>query len=248
MKFLIFSTLLFYSFTQATAQPMTDAELKALLKKVDRIYRSDTSHSTMTMKIKTPQFERSLTMESWTRGLDYTFMTILAPVKDKGISTLKRKSKMWNYFPKINKVIKIPPSMMLSSWMGSDFTNDDFVKESSYQDDYFAKLLKRTKVMVSIELTPKSDTSSLWGKVIIDIHAAKYYPIKQVFYDESGEKIRTLEFSHVKALGARMVPMKMTLTPHHKKDQYTEILYNKIDFDVPLKASVFTRRNLQKRR
>ena len=226
----------------------TEKELRNLLDKVDRIYRSKTSHSTMTMKIKTPQFERSMTLESWTQGLDYTFMTILSPIKDKGISTLKRNSSMWNYFPKINKVIKIPPSMMLSSWMGSDFTNDDFVKENTYKDDYKAKLLSRTKELISIELIPINDTAAIWGKIIIDLHGIHYYPIKEVFYDERGDKIRTLDFSEIKTQGDRKIPYKMVLTPHHKKDQYTEITYSHLEFDIKLKDSVFTRKNLQKRR
>ncbi len=32
---------------------------------------------------------------------------------------------MWEYLKNTETTIKIPPSMMLQSWNGSDFTNDD---------------------------------------------------------------------------------------------------------------------------
>ena len=244
----LFALLSGFNLVLAQAPSYTQKELDGLLDKVDRIYRSDTSSSTMVMKIKTPQFERSMTMKSWTKGLDFTFMTILSPIKDKGISTLKRESKMWNYFPKINKVMKVPPSMMLSSWMGSDFTNDDFVKENTYREDYKGKLLSRSKELISIELIARDSAKAIWGKIIIEMHGTNYYPLKQVFYDERGDKIRTIAFSDVKKIGGRMIPFKMLLTPHLKKDQYTEIIYKELKFDVKLKDSIFTRKNLQKRR
>lgn len=246
------SILLFILFLSLQAHGQTPTytqkELDDLLDRVDRIYRADTSFATMSMRIKTPHYERTMKMKSWTKGLDYTFMTILSPVKDKGISTLKRDNDMWNYFPKINKVMKVPPSMMLSSWMGSDFTNDDFVKENTYREDYKGKLLKRSKELISIELKPRDEAKAIWGKVIIDIHGEHYYPITQIFFDERGDKIRTMTFSDVRKQGSRMIPFKMLLTPHHKKDQFTEVIYEELKFDLKIKDSIFTRKNLQKRR
>src|SRR6056300_1016740 len=127
MRHLMF--ILFFISTYAFA-----ADVEGILDRVDRLYRSDTTFSSIEMNIKTPNWERTLKMDVWTRGLEYTFVVIESPPKDKGIATLKRKNSMWNYFPKINKVIKIPPSMMMSSWMGSDFTNDDLVKENTLRD------------------------------------------------------------------------------------------------------------------
>ena len=133
MKSLVSVILLLFIFS-----PISHADEKAaaLLKEIDELYRSATSISTMKMEIVTPNWQRTLEMQSWTVGMEDTFIRILSPRKDRGVATLKKGNEMWNYFPKINKVIKVPPSMMMGSWMGSDFTNDDLVKEASLVDDY----------------------------------------------------------------------------------------------------------------
>ena len=107
-----------------------DAKVDKILDRMDKLYRSSQSSASMTMKIKTPHWEREMKLKSWTKGLEKTFIVIDYPRKDKGVATLKKGNEMWNYFPKINKVIKVPPSMMMGSWMGSDFTNDDLVNEN----------------------------------------------------------------------------------------------------------------------
>ena len=223
-------------------------EVKDLLRKVDELYRSDTSYSQMEMKVTTPDFERMVVMNAWTRGMDYTFIEMLSPRKDKGICTLKRKREMWNFFPKINKVIKVPPSMMLSSWMGSDFTNDDLVKENTLVDDYDGKILKKENEMMLIELIPKASAKALWGKIIIYVNYKKLIPIYQEYYDEKGEKIRTMTFKDVKNFSGKMIPAVMELVPHHKQGHKTVITYRDLKFNVKLKQDTFTRKNLQKRR
>ena len=120
--------------------PVHDVE--AIVKKMDQLYRSETSHAEIEMQITTPHWERTLAMNVWTKGMDKTFIRIMAPKKERGVATLRIGNEMWNYLPKTNKVMKIPPSMMMGSWMGSDFTNDDLVKESSMLNDYTYKLIK----------------------------------------------------------------------------------------------------------
>ena len=187
-------------------------------------------------------------MELWTKGMDYTFALIKAPRKDKGVATLKRKNQMWNYFPKINKVMKVPPSMMLSSWMGSDFTNDDLVKESTLLDEYNGEITSRDKKQIVATLIPKPKAKALWGKIVIYVKAGSLLPIKQEFYDEKLIKIRTMSFSEIKKMGGKSIPSVMLLVPHHKTGHSTKIVYKSMEFDIPLKESVFTRKNLQKRR
>jgi outer membrane lipoprotein-sorting protein len=237
--------ILFFISTYAFA-----ADVEGILDRVDRLYRSDTTFSSIEMNIKTPNWERTLKMDVWTRGLEYTFVVIESPPKDKGIATLKRKNSMWNYFPKINKVIKIPPSMMMSSWMGSDFTNDDLVKENTLRDDYKAKLTLEDESKYYISLTPKKQTISIWGKIELIVDKNMLYPLKQIYYDENGEKIRTMVFTEVKKVSGKTIPMKMTLTPHTKEKEghETVITYLDIKFDPEISESVFSRRNLQKRR
>ncbi len=223
-------------------------DIDALLKKVDELYRADTSQTIVEMQIKTPNWDRSLKMEIWTKGMDYTFITILEPKKDQGISTLKRDAEMWNYFPKINKVIKIPPSMMMGSWMGSDFTNDDLVKENTMKDDFHAKLGAGNDTEYQIILTPKKETVTVWGKVELWIDKKSSLPIRQDYFDEKGEKIRELVFSEVKELGGKSIPATLTLLPLKKKGNKTVIRYLSASFNKPLHERIFTRKNLQKRR
>ena len=150
---------------------------------MDRLYRSDSSHATIEMQIVTENWERTTIMEVWSRGMDDTLIKILSPLKDKGIKTLKRDNQMWNYFPKINKVLKVPPSMMMNSWMGSDFTNDDLVKENTLADDYHSKLEPHPsdpEKFYFIALTPKENTVTVWGKLSISIRRDDLMPVEQV--------------------------------------------------------------------
>ena len=121
-------------------EPVHDVE--SIVKKMDQLHRSETSHAEIEMQITTPHWERTLAMTVWTKGMGKTFIRITAPKKEQGVATLRIGNEMWNYLPKTNKVMKIPPSMMMGSWMGSDFTNDDLVRESSMLNDYTYKLIK----------------------------------------------------------------------------------------------------------
>ena len=204
----------------------------------------------MEMEVTTPNWSRTIKMDMWTKGLDYSFVRINAPRKDKGVSSLKRDKDMWNFFPKINKVIKIPPSMMMGSWMGSDFTNDDLVKDSSLIDDYKAVFSDLKKDIVTITLTPSKNMASLWGKILIFVDKKSMLPTKQEFFDEKGVKIRVMYFKDVKLMGGRMIPATLELIPltKSKKGNKTLIRYIEAKFDVDVPNSVFTRTNLQKRR
>jgi outer membrane lipoprotein-sorting protein len=227
---------------------LAKTELDELLDKVDKVYRSESSTSTMVMTIKTPHWERSLKMKSWTRGMEHTFITILSPRKEKGISTLKKENEMWNYFPKVNKVIKVPPSMMMGSWMGSDFTNDDLVKENTYREDYTYKILKKEKQIYTIELTPKPKTITVWGKLVLLVDASRFIPLRQDYYDEKGKLVREMVFSKVDKIGSLHFPKKMTLRTLNKPGHVTEIEYQEIKLNAKVKKSVFSMKNLQKRR
>lgn len=222
--------------------------LKEILRKADNVYRSKSSESSMEMKITTPHWERILVLKSWTKGVDNTFITILSPRKEKGVSTLKKENEMWNYFPKVNKVIKVPPSMMMGSWMGSDFTNDDLVKENTYIDDYNYKLLEKKNNIYTIELIPKKETVTIWGKLILTVDIDKFIPITQNFYDEKGVLKRILTFTNVEKIGKVFVPKTMILETLNKPGHKTEINYSELNLDANVDDSIFSLKNLQKRR
>lgn len=226
-------------------------DVDSILKKIDELYRADSSFSKMEMYIETPQWKRTMQMDIWTKGMDYTFVLVNFPNKDKGVATLKRKQDMWNFFPKINKVIKVPPSMMMSSWMGSDFTNDDLVKESTLKDDYEALILEdKDSANYHIQLTPKKDVATVWGKIIVVVDRKEFIPVTQDFYDERGEKIRTMVFKDIKIIDGKKVPMTMELLPlsENKKGHKTVVKYLDLKFNASIPDSTFTRSNLQQRR
>ncbi len=237
-------TLCISNSTQATPE----INIEEIIDKVDRILRSDTSTSRMEMSIETPNWKRTLTMDMWTEKLDKTLIRILGPQKDRGVATLRVETEMWNFFPKINKVMKVPPSMMMSSWMGSDFTNDDLVKESSMLRDYDYRLMENPDPdHYYVELIPKANTPIVWGKIVITARKSDYIPVREEFFDEDGTKMRVMELKEIKPMGGRTVPTIIELIPLNKKNRKTTIRYISAEFDKPLDKDVFTLRTLKKR-
>lgn len=231
------------------AEDKETVNVKEILDKIDKVYRADSSEFEMEMEIITPNWKRTMRMKAWSEGMKKTFITILSPSKDKGVSTLKVNSDMWNYFPKVNKVMKVPPSMMMGSWMGSDFTNDDLVKETTFLDDHTAKLIEsKEKDIIAIELKPKETAASVWGKIIAKVRKSDYLPVSQDYYDEKGKHIRTMKFYDIKKFGDRKIPSVMEIIPLNKKGHSTKITYLKGKFNVELPKDTFSLRNLQKRR
>jgi len=223
-----------------------DSDAAELLKKMDELFRSDSSTSTMKMTIVTPNWQRTLEMQSWTRGMDDTFIRVLTPVKDRGVSTLKIDSDMWNYFPKINKTIKVPPSMMMGSWMGSDFTNDDLVREVSLLKEYNVEKLDEGKNW-RLALIPKRETVTVWGRIEFVINKETLLPSEQIYFNEKGEKVRSMVFSKVRDYSGKKIPSIMTMVPLNKEGHKTVIEYVEAEFNAKIDPRTFTLRNLQAR-
>lgn len=240
--------MLLLSFESHSQQPSqgNQQQALALLERIDNLYRLDSSEATITMEVKTENWQRSMTMEAWSKGMDYTLVRILSPKKEKGISTLKRDTQMWNYFPKIRKVIKVPPSMMMGSWMGSDFTNDDLVREVSLAKEYNVSL-SSTQAIHTLTLIPKQNTVTVWGKIIATVDSKTLLPIKQTYFDEDGQAMREMVFSENKNFDGKLLPSVMVLTPLNKTKQYTKMTYDSLSFNTDIKADVFTLRNLKRR-
>lgn len=237
------TVLLFFAFTTcATAAP---PDIDALLNKLDRLYRSETSYSHVTMQVTTPHYERTLQMEIWTEGLEKTLIRIRSPQKEKNSATLRIHKEMWNYLPRVNKTIKIPPSMMMSSWMGSDFTNDDLVKESSMRADYNARYLPSKPEHLEIELVPKENKAIVWAKIIVTLDAKDLLPISEKFYDERNQLTRTIYFKNVKTIGTRQVPVKLELINAKKEKHSTILIYDTLNFNPQLPADTFSLRQLR---
>jgi outer membrane lipoprotein-sorting protein len=226
-------------------------DVSTIVDKVDRLYRSKSSQGRMKMTIVSRNWTRTLKMNVWSEGMEKTFIHITHPKKDAGIATLRIKNEMWNYFPKINKVMKIPPSMMMSSWMGSDFTNDDIVKESSMLRDYSHALVEPDESEAGvyyIELIPKENVPTVWAKIVLHVRKDDYIPVQEEYFDEKGNKMRIIEFKEIRSFGNRQIPSVLELTPLNKKGEKTVVTYVDLKFDEGLDTDVFTLRNLQKRR
>jgi len=223
--------------------------LKPILDHVDKLYRSNSSITEVEMEIVNPNWERTLRMNIWTETMKNTFIDILYPNKEKGTGTLRKGSEMWNFLPKVGKVVKVPPSMMMSSWMGSDFNNDDLVKETTLSDNYTAKSLTVSdKTLTVIELTPFKNTVTVWGKIILTTKKDNFMPIKEEYFDEKGQKIRTLNFSDYKTMGGRLIPARLELIPEGKQNQKTILKYISAKFDTEMPADTFSLINLQRKR
>ncbi len=180
--------------------------------------------------------------------MDKTFIRITAPRKEKGVATLRIENEMWNFLPKTNKVMKVPPSMMMGSWMGSDFTNDDIVKESSLFEDYAYELLPSDsgdEDLWYINCIPREDLAVVWGNIVIAVRKNDHLPAWQKFYDEKDELMRVMTYSEIKDLGGRMIPSVMEIIPRTKEGHKTVLRYLKADFNIDLDAETFTLRSLR---
>ncbi|MFT7582736.1 MAG: outer membrane lipoprotein-sorting protein [Myxococcota bacterium] len=208
---------------------------------MDDLFRSTSSEGEMEMYIKTPDYERTMTMDMFSLGKKYSLIRITAPRKEVGTTTLKRENEMWNYVPKIRKTIRVPPSLMMGSWMGSDFTNDDLVKDASWEDDYSTEYAEtHPDGQTCLISAPRPKAPVTWSKVVGCFETASLLPIKQDFYDEKGKLVRTMAFSDVKEMGGKRIPAVMTLTPHGKPGNLTRVTYKRMKFDAGLKPSAFS--------
>ncbi len=248
MKYLKLILIIFISYFILHSQSNENAY--KILKKIDELYKSNSSYAEVEMKIETKHWKRTLFMKMWTEGKEKAFIRIILPKKERGVATLKLKNQMWNYLPKTNKIIKIPPSMMMGSWMGSDFSNDDLVKEYTFIDDYtfeFTEVDNPEKDLLYISCKPKPDVPVIWEKIIIAVNKKDLLPVWEKYYNEKGKEVRVMYFKEVKTFGKKRIPSVMELIPLNKKGHKTTITYKKVKFDIKLDKSIFSIKNLRKR-
>ena len=241
--------LMLYIFllTGATASAQT---AKEIIKKVDDKMRGNSNRSTMKMTIVRPEWKREITMKAWALGTEYSLILVTSPARDKGQVFLKRNNEMWNWQPTIDRVIKLPPSMMLQSWMGSDFTNDDLVKESSIVEDYHHTLKADSaivgKPVYRIELIPQPDAPVVWGKIVAFVDKKEYNQLLALYYDEEGILVNTLVLSEIKSMDGRMLPTRLEMIPAENPGQKTVIQYLELEFDVGLNEGFFSMQNMKR--
>jgi outer membrane lipoprotein-sorting protein len=185
-----------------------------------------------------------LTLAIWSEGAEKVLVKVLAPKKEAGTATLKDGSDIWNYLPKIDRTIRIPTSMMMSSWMGSHFTNDDLVKESRLTRDYDIRIsfegMRDAREVYEFSLQPLPNAPVVWGKIVMEVRKQDLMPVWSKYYAEDGQLKRTMIFSNYQVMGGRLVPSIMRMTPADKPLEHTEIRYTQLQFDVPLSKETFS--------
>ncbi|MGC9374655.1 MAG: outer membrane lipoprotein-sorting protein [Bacteroidales bacterium] len=239
-------TFMLFQVSPSLAQNATE-----IVKKADEKWNGEkSSHSEMTMKVIRPTWERTIEFKSWTLGRDYALTLITSPPKEKGQTFLKRKTEMWNWMPTINRMIKLPPSMMSDGWMGSDYTNDDILKESCMVVDYTHKITGSETIdgwkCWKIEMTPKEDAAVVWGKVIRWISKEEYMMMKSEYYDEYGDLVKTEFASDVKMMDNRKIPTKIEVVPSDKDNQKTVVIITNIKFNIDINESFFSQQNMKR--
>jgi outer membrane lipoprotein-sorting protein len=250
LRFLIWPLLLsiIISLPTAASVKISQQDVEKIIRHIDQLYRSQSSYSELQMEIVTPNWQRTLAMKAWSKGTEMTFIRITAPKKEKGVATLRIENEMWNYLPKTNKVIKIPPSMMMSSWMGSDFTNDDLVKEFSLFEDFTYELMDvedSSGNLIYINCIPREDLPVVWGNIVTAVTEEDSLPVWQKYYSEEGELMRVLRYSDVQKFSGRTIPATMEMIPTNKEGHKTIIRYLKLEFDKKLDEDIFSLRNLR---
>ncbi|WP_256936656.1 outer membrane lipoprotein-sorting protein [Vibrio diabolicus] len=220
-----------------------------IVQKSDQAMRGKSSYSEATMRIVRPDWSRSMTMKSWTKGTELSLVLVTAPAKDKGSASLKRHREMWNWVPSIERVIKIAPSMLSQSWMGSDFTNDDLINQSSIVVDYQHQLLQSEtfdgdKVWV-VDALAKPDAPVVWSKVRLWISQTSLLQRKVEFYDEFDELVNVLTTYDVKTLGGRDVATRMEMQPIDKPGNKTVLITHEAQFDFDIDDDFFSQQQMK---
>lgn len=221
-----------------------------IVKKMDETMRGESLEAEVTMTIVRPDWSREVSMKSWSRGSEYSMILITAPARDRGTAFLKRGNEIWNWIPNVGRTIKMPPSMMMQSWMGSDFTNDDLVRESSAVTDYEHELVGEKTIQgyecYKIEMTPKPDAPVVWTRVDVWISKEEYIELRAEFYDEFGELINVMNGMDVKDFDGRQLPSRMEMIPMDKEGHMTVLEYKSMEFNENIPESFFSVQNMRR--
>lgn len=228
------------------------ADPKDVIRRAEEQIRGvQSSKITSTVTIVRKTWTREMTLKTWSKGGDYSLILITNPPRDKGTVFLKRQKEIWNWIPSIERIVKLPPSMMMQSWMGSDLTNDDLVRESSTIEDYDHQMLSENaiidgKACYQIELIPHDNAPVVWGKLMIWISKDDYFQLKTEMYDEDEELVTIMWAKDIKELGGRRLPTRMEVIPTDKEEQKTILTYQEMEFDVDIEDDFFSVQNMKR--
>jgi outer membrane lipoprotein-sorting protein len=231
----------------AAAKEPPRPDVDAVLRHLDDLYRSKASVARMEIGVTTPRSARTLRIRAWTRGEEQALVVVEAPPREAGTATLRDGENLWNWLPRIARTIRVPPSMMLGSWMGTDFTNDDLVKESSLRRDFEARVDRRSETPPGwwLTLAVKPGIVGRWARIEILV-SDELLPVEERHFDRKGRLARTMRFDDVKVLGGRRIPARMALVPEGVEGQRTELRYLEVRFDADVPPDTFSLSRLER--
>lgn len=224
-------------------------DAKEIIKKAHDKMEGESSEMEMVMTVVRPTWQRTVSFKNWAKGRDYALTLITAPSKESGQSFLKLKKDMWSWNPTINRMIKLPPSMMSQGWMGSDYSNDDILKESSIVVDYTHKIIDNETIddfdCYKIQLDPKEEAAVVWGKIIMWVSKEEYYQLRTEFFDEDGYLVKTHILSDIRFMYDRKIPTHFEIIPEDKPNQKTLVDIISAKFDIRLQENFFSQQNMK---
>ena len=245
----LFTTLFMFSLGlpgQLLADETVNA--KELVRAAMDHWRGVSSYSEMTMTIHRTDWQRSMSMRSWSKGDKLSLVRVTEPKKDAGNGTLLNDREMWTYTPKINRIIKIPSSMMGQGWMGSDFSNKDISKSTDILDQYDHQLAGREQVdghtVFTIDAIPHEDAAIVWGKETLVIRD-DFVLLEEQYWDQDGQLVKVMKTREVAEMGGRPVARVLRMGKVDNPDEWTEMTVSTIEFDIELPANLFTLSNLR---
>jgi len=221
-----------------------------IIRKADEKFNGEkSSMMVMTMTIVRPTWKRSVEFKNWSLGREFALTLITAPAKDLGQTFLKRGNEMWNWNPSINRLIKLPPSMMSQGWMGSDYTNDDILKESSVVNDYTHEIIGEEAILdrscYKIKMTAKEDAAVIWGHQIRWIDKKDFLVLKAELFDEDGVLVRTETGSEIRTMDGRIIPTRLELIPAEEPGNKTLVDIMEVKFNIAVQENFFSQQNMK---
>jgi len=237
-------------FLACISLPNMAQDAKEIIKKMDDKFQGNSNKSVMQMAIVRPKYTRTLEFKNWSLGRNYFLTYITSPAKDKGQVFMKYNTEMWSFNPAINRMIKLPPSMMSQGWMGSDYTNDDLVKQSSIVNDYMHTLIGEEEIEGSscykIEMKPNEESNVIWGKVIVYVDKVRFVNMKSEYFDEEQYLVRTELGKKIQTFDGRELPSILEIIPAEDPENKTIITIKSIDFDIDINENFFSQQNMKR--
>lgn len=228
--------------------PVQIPDVKKVMDHIDDLYRAKSSYARMRMTVVRERGTRELEMEAWSKGDDEALIVIRSPAREAGTATLRTAEGLWNYAPRADRLIRIPTGLLSDSWMGSHFTNDDLVRETSYLDDYDAVLSTEERdgvTYLKATLTPKPEAPVVYSQLVFLITPGDWVPVRAEYFDD-GKLVRAWTFDKIQTIAGEKIPMRMTVVPEDAPDERTVVEYLELELNVPVDDLLFTRQGLRR--